>query len=651
MTISAPVKPRAGDVGTIATFWRQSLFQRLRENRGWTDEFLVDINDSSHEELQNVERMVDELDTIRKLGEQIVVVPDFDMDGVTSGVIAYTGLCELGFDAELYVPDYRRGHDITIETIREIRELFPHAKAIITTDAGINSRDGIAEARRLGLRTLVTDHHLELAPGSNADVAVNPARMSETYEHPGICGAHVILQVLTAYADAHAWDKRASIHYLRLFAGIGTVSDVMPLLFENRQLVRDSLSIARLLHMPIPPDSLEPYEIEEAILMRVLRRGRHHAAFVGAFEGFALLMKAYREHRRPLIDARGAQILDWRGKPSLAPGKLLHPSELTEDFWGFHLAPAFNAVRRIEGDMNDAFGVFLASTPDEKYAHACAILDGNERRKELSATYFSTLWSEVQGGDRNAQPLEQYGVYLTDAPTGMLGLLANEVMNRTGYPTVVARRPLTANEPISGSARSPEWFPIITTLGARGHTAIGHENACGVKADNWAEFVQVAFDLRQEAKALREKALQSGALAGSKTADLVLGVASDADALLASVDDLRELAADINRQGPYGQGFERPTIDLVIELSKCSIGTMGANDQHLRLVLPIGLKLLWWNAAGHLLVLQQLARDTTPGSGLLRVRVSLGVNRFRGEETVQAVVERIVSHGLGDAAA
>lgn len=637
----------ADDVLLFDELWDDSLFRVLKKNRGWTEEYLAEINDPSHDELQNVDAMIAELRRLRTSNECIVVLPDFDMDGIASGVIAWAGLSELGFNVQLYIPDYGRGHDITPETVRELRDQHPTVAAIITTDAGINSRAGLTEARRLGVRTLVTDHHVELAPGCNADVAVNPARIGETYAHPGICGAHVVHQVLTAYAGRFAQHKVTSISLLRLFAGIGTVSDVMPLLHENRRMVRDSLSLARLLYVSIPPDDVRTYDIEDSILMTLLRMHDHHPAFIGAFEGFALLMKAFREHRKPMLDASGQPVLDWRGRPRLTPGQLLVMSDLNEDFFGFQLAPAFNAVRRIEGDMADAFGVFTADTADRKYAHATALLDGNERRKVLSAKYLGQLWMEVETADRGKQPLHQSGVYFTDAPSGMLGLLASSVMSRTGRPTVVVRRPAGPAAPISGSVRSPDWFPVISTLTPLGHSVVGHENACGVHTADLSGLVQFAVHLHQQMQNLHPRATHSGELDRSATADLVLGATTDAHADLVSVDALKELAHDIRALAPYGPGFERPSVELVVNLSQCGMSTLGASSQHLRLVLPIGLKVLWWNAAKHLAILRENARRPIPGGNILRMRVTLGTNVFRGEETVHAVVDSIVGHADG----
>lgn len=626
----------ADDLPSIGGFEDSSLFSILRRKRGWTDEYLSEINDPHHDELQNVEQMAAALHRIRLSGEQIVVLPDFDMDGITSGVLGYAGLSELGFNAALYIPDYRRGHDITVEAVRELRAQFPDARAIITCDGGINSNEGIAEARALGFMTLVTDHHMELPPGSVADIAVNPVRIGETYEHPGICGAYVLHQVLTAYTTRYQPALSGSISKLKLFAGIGTVSDVMPLFFENRKMVRDSISLARLLYLSIPAEDLvTEYDVEKTTLLQLLRSQSHHPAFVSAFEGFALMMQAFREHVKPLTDADGNPVLDRYGNPAYAKGKLLSMSDLTEEFYAFYLAPAFNAIRRVGGSMHDAFGVFTAPTAAQKFEHAKAIIDGNELRKELSATYLERLWEEQQ-------PLAEHGVFFTQAPVGMLGLIANSLMEETGFPAVVVRDPQHPDEPVGGSARSPFWFPIISTMTGHGFTAVGHENACGVRAGGLAELIRFGEIMRAEAEAIHARMLVSGELEAAQGADLVLGPAGDCDAGLVDVEELKDLALSIDGLAPFGHGFPRPEIELVVDLARCASGTLGSDKQHLKIVLPIGMKVLWWNAADKLLDLQELAASPVPGESVIRLRARLGINAFRGIESVQAVVERMV---------
>lgn len=626
----------------IGEFEDNSLFGMLCRKRGWTTDFLMSINDHSHDELKDVDRMAAELERVRVAREQIVVLPDFDMDGITSGVLGWAGLNEMGFDAQLYIPDYRRGHDITVEAVRELRAQFPHATTIITCDGGINSNEGIQEARNLGFRTLVTDHHMELPPGSVADVAVNPVRMVETYAHEGICGAYVLHQVLTAYAVRYQPAQLGNISKLKLFAGIGTVSDVMPLFFENRKMVRDSLSLARLLYHPIPAeDRVTQYDVEKSTLLMLLRSQQHHPAFVSVFEGFALMMKAFKEYVKPILDEDGNPVLDPYGNPTFKSGKLRTLSELNEEFYAFYMAPAFNAIRRVGGSMHDAFGVFTAPTAAQKYEHAKAIIDVNELRKELSAEYLDKLWEEDQ-------PLEEHGVYFTDAPTGMLGLIASAVMRDTYRPTVVVRRPTDPTAPVGGSARAPGWYPIISTLTPLGFTAVGHEQACGVRAANLDELVLFAELMHETAASIHAKLVASGEMEEADKPDLVLGSSSDCDAGLNDILELMDLTLGIETLAPFGHGFPRPEIELVIDLTRSAIGTLGSDKQHLKIILPIGMKVLWWNAAERLDDLRRMRRSTVPGASLLRVRAKLSINVFRGNESVQAVIDRLVDPMVDD---
>lgn len=479
------------------------LFRMLRERRGWTDEYLTAIDRPDHDTLLDLDRILVELKRIHDTQELLVIVPDFDMDGITSGVLGYAGFSELGFNVTLHIPDYNRGHDVTTEDIAEVYSQYPGVKAIITCDGGVNSHEGIELARSLGITTLVTDHHVELEPGSTADITVDPARIDETYSNPGICGAHVLYQVLNAWTHEYLPRKLDSIHMLKLFAGIGTISDVMPLLFENRQLVRDSLSLARLLYVSPPANPDDEIDINSTTLMTLLRNGGHHQVFLAAFEGFGIALKEFT-----------------------TMGKLRSITDINEGFYGFYLAPAFNAARRIGGSMWDCFGVFVAPTPEEKAACMQRVIEGNELRKELTITHLE----EIESTD---QPLAPY-VYFSDAPAGMLGLIASQLMHKSGNPTVVVHRINDESLPTGGSARSPFWFPVIETMTAAGFFTIGHENACGVRVADHDELLRFRDVMEASAQSIMTALIASGQLADATAPDLRFGSTEDSDAKVGS---------------------------------------------------------------------------------------------------------------------
>lgn len=360
------------------------LVELLRHRRGWDDAYLAEIESEEHAELMSVPEMIEALEGIRRAGRKITIAPDFDMDGIASGVLGYAGLSELGFDVELHLPDYRRGHDLRPEDIAEIHDTWPGTSALLTCDGAVNSHEGIAAARELGWTTLVTDHHQELPPGSSADITVNPCRLDETYANRAICGAHVLHQVLTAYARRYRPDKLWEIHLLRLFAGIGTVSDVMPIVYENRAVLRDAIAIARMLWVAAPrpngpfsrPDP-DLIQVEDATMLRLLATEEHHPAFERAFTGFAALLKAF------------AQM-----------GKIRDVDDVSESFFGFYLAPAMNAPRRTEEPLAKCFKVFVSAGVEEMLEAAHETIAGNERRKQLTELHMV----EITEGEQPLAP-------------------------------------------------------------------------------------------------------------------------------------------------------------------------------------------------------------------------------------------------------
>ena len=225
------------------------LLNLLLEKRGLTWSDYVEMDNPDHADLLDINKMSDELDDIYKNGEKIVILPDFDMDGVMSGVVLHAGLSELGFNSELYIPSSTNGYGFSRDDINLIIERHKGVKAIITCDVGISEFDSIKYARELGLKVFVTDHHVPQSGHLLADVAVNPNRVDDTYENKSICGAHVAWQVLDYYVRTkrNDIDLTQKIEYLRVFAGIGTISDMMSLVHENRKLVNDSVTISQLM--------------------------------------------------------------------------------------------------------------------------------------------------------------------------------------------------------------------------------------------------------------------------------------------------------------------------------------------------------------------------------------------------------------------
>ena len=617
---ASPSAPTAAAPGSLADL----LFERL----GWTPEFLTAFNDPSHPDLRDLDRIVEILRVVHQHRFKVVVMPDFDTDGVTSGLIAYVGLSQLGFNVELYIPDYRHGHDITPAAVADLLEKHPGAQVLLTTDAGTNSQDGVAFARRAGLTVLVTDHHQQLASATrlHAEVLINPFRLDEDYPHPGICGAHVIYQVVLRYAQLHSPEQLPQLNRLALFAGLGTVADVMPLYFENRDLVRRSLSLARLLFQP---DDYRLSALAETIAHE-WGRGLVCQVYVNAFFGFGQLLQE--------MCSRG-KILD---------------TYLREDLYGFYVAPAVNSARRILSDGGNAFRCFLGNDPAARAQAITAVLDDNERRKELSAQYLAEL-------EDTEQPLSPY-VWVSQAPSGMLGLLASSLSHDLDIPVAVVREyaDSAGGTSYSGSARAPEGVDIVEAFNqAPGLSAVGHAQSCGVRAEG-ADDLPIMADLLCALDTRRDRSSQDAEFPG-----LIFGDTPDADATRPDPDELLELIERIAAVGPFGKGFPEPLHRVVLDPAVTMVSPLGkatydaAGNQlspagkHTRISsLSSGLSLVWWNSALEreslprtLDPLDDLDGDTTQGAASIAGQapmeflVRLSANTFNGTTRPQAIVQ------------
>ena len=579
------------------------LFDVVSERMGWTPEVLDRVNDPSHPDLMDIDEMAQALEWLGGCGTKerpaVCVVPDFDIDGICAGVILYAGLNEMGLPTALHVPDYHLGHDIRPEVIEQVVSEHPGLRAVITCDAGINSAEALERARSLRVMTLVTDHHVELAPTS-ADMAVNPNRIDETYPNKSICGAHVAYQVVERLARDHHPEHMPAVSWLKVFAGMGTVADAMDLVGENRSLVRQALAMTRLM---VPGDD------GGATLMELMRVERHHRAYVNAFEGLLAL-----------LEGLGAR-----------------PEQIDETFYGFSVGPTFNAIRRVDGDYDAGFRVFTCDEPQGRDEAVKKVIGYNTKRKRMVIEHLAQLSVSPQP----TAPL----VYTTQALPGMLGLLAQRLMRVSGMPTVVVR--VEPDGSCSGSARSPEWFDVVTEVsscGAPDVVAVGHEQACGVRAPSIARLHEVLDDLVSSRVEQMEK---EGEQASTQEdgAVLVLGPVPGADASLNDIEAVTDLMARLRRLAPFGKGFPQPPVDVVVNLTRCSVRTIGSADQHVRVTTEEGMVLLWWNAADRLEDLRERSAGERleTGGPVARFRVTLSSSTFRGKTSLQGIIDKEVT--------
>lgn len=550
------------------------LVEKTFRQRGFDDELLNKIENGSHTIPDNMSLACSKLHEYMIHRYHIVLIPDFDMDGIASGSIGYSGFCELGFYFSLYLPDVTKGYGFGPEDIDNILQKWPDTKVIMTCDVGIGCTQAITYAKSLGLEVFVTDHHVGNFK-NDADVVIDTSAYGSTYTNSlgvsKICGAYVIWQVLMAYANAYCTAEQINaVERLIIFAGIGTISDVMPMVCENRVAVKDSLRILRWL---MPSDEIvDTYQTFDKYANSPLS-GYHDLGtshqYRNAFYGLQALMwyfKAEQHYDHYKID---------------------------EDFFGFMLAPMFNSVKRMGGDISVAFGVFFDK--ENCYTNIKELFDLNIMRKQAVADSMAAM-------NTIPQPFAPF-LYLSDAPAGILGLLATQLLKSTGMPTLVVNRTPFEDGRLHGSGRSPEnynFMEAISRLKLQPSmiSIAGHPTAFGVNVPANDDLLSALYmSLYTDTAA---DAAAAAAIDPFKTADFIIGTGDDCDVDF-DVFTLDEYLHEIRRYKPFGHGFFRPNIAIRLtkeDMKSCPWFIMGRESQHVKYCQEDGLDIVIWDGAG-----------------------------------------------------
>ncbi|MDB5775871.1 MAG: single-stranded exonuclease [Herbaspirillum sp.] len=375
-------------------------------------------------------------------GKKMTIVADYDCDGATACAVGLRGLRALGANVDFIVPNrFEYGYGLTPEIVAlTVRTSAPDI--IVTVDNGIASIDGVAEAARVGIDVVVTDHHLPGDRLPDARVIVNPNQPACGFPSKHLAGVGVMFYVLLALRaemrrrglfDAQTQPKLD--HLLDLVA-LGTVADVVKLDANNRILVAQGL--------------------------KRMRAGRMHPGVA------ALFRAAGREARRAT------------------------PFDL-----GFALGPRLNAAGRL-ADMS--LGIECLTTDDEGRAWAIAqqLDEINRARRDIEADMQETALNLLDSYD----PRDSMTISVFDASwhQGVIGIVASRLKDRFYRPTITFA---PGDEGwIKGSGRSIAGFHLrdaLDLVSKHAPTLIdkfgGHAMAAGltIRADAFEAF-SAAFE-------------------------------------------------------------------------------------------------------------------------------------------------------------
>lgn len=476
-----------------------------------------------YREFSGMAAAVDLLAEALRAGERILVLADFDADGATSCAVAVRGLRLLGARAVDYlVPNrFQFGYGLTPEIVAVAAQRRPHL--IITVDNGISSVDGVAAAKRHGMKVLVTDHHLPRADAClpDADAIVNPNLPGDPFPSKCLAGVGVmfyVLAALRAHLRERGWFARRGLPEPNLaqlldLVALGTVADVVVLDHNNRILVAQGL--ARM------------------------RTGRCHTGLQ------ALLRVAGRDARRAVA------------------------ADLA-----FAVAPRLNAAGRLT-DMR--LGVeCLLSDDAGAAARMAGRLDAlNRERRAIESQMQEQAMAELERLAPSEHGQLPFGLCLFDETwhQGVIGIVAARVREHVHRP-VIAFAPQDENE-LKGSARSVPGLhvrDVLDAIAARHPGLIarfgGHAQAAGLSlARSNLDVFRSAFDTEVR-HLLCEDDLQ-GVL--------------HSDGSLAPEQMTLGFAETLRAAGPWGHGFPEPLFDDEFEILNSRV----VGERHWKLELGV----------------------------------------------------------------
>ncbi len=330
-------------------------------------------------------RAVERVFTALEQGEPIVIHGDYDADGVCGSSLLFEAIRDVhkkmsttqSWTSQLFLsvflPDREKdGYGVAMHTIDRIAD--EGAKLLLTVDCGIANADQLDRAHERGVDVIVCDHHQlgdRIPPHA---ILLHPLAPNETYPNKTLCGTGVAFKLASALI--HEAQRRGAAFpvgyekWLLDFVAIATVTDVMPLVGENRVLEHFGLS--------------------------VLRKTRRHGL-------------------RAILASAGTA-----------------PEDVNTETIGFRIGPRLNAAGRLSS-AKFAFDALTASTAEEATVAAATLESLNTERQKVFAHAYDTA-KKIADAARIAHPSRLLVVWQDEWLPGIVGLIAGRLVTDYGVP-------------------------------------------------------------------------------------------------------------------------------------------------------------------------------------------------------------------------
>lgn len=228
-------------------FSKSKLITRLLLNRGIDTRKKVEkfLNMSENDLLdpflfENMEKVVERIKVAKLKKEKIVIYGDYDVDGISGVAYLVIMLRKLGLNIDYYIPNrVHEGFGINRSTLNFLKRR--DTKLFITVDISINSREEIMLLKKNGIDIIVTDHHRQTTICDEMEILTINPKISKSYPNKYLSGAGVAFKVACAIYERFGMSKKILYDYLDIVM-IGTVADVVPMVNENRFIIKKGLN-------------------------------------------------------------------------------------------------------------------------------------------------------------------------------------------------------------------------------------------------------------------------------------------------------------------------------------------------------------------------------------------------------------------------
>ncbi len=377
---------------------------------------------------KDMSKAIERILTAIEKQEKITVHGDYDADGVSSSAILVSTLEALGAkNVDAFLPHREiDGYGLNTNTIELLKK--EGTNLIITCDCGVSNAKEVLLGNKLGIDTIITDHHAIPDKLPLAIAIIHPKIEGENYPDKELCGAGVAFKLMQGLLIEHkkqnkllingekheAWEK-----WMLDMVAIATVADMVPLLGESRTLTKYGL----------------------IVLNKTKRIGM----------------------QKLLLEAR------------LRNDDGTNSKEFTADTIGFQIAPRINAAGRLN-HANVAYKLMITNDPIEATDLAFELNKNNKDRQKLTETYTGEAEEQIEKDQKENPILFVIGKKWSP---GIVGLIASRIKEKYQKPTIAMAH---HEGKIMGSGRSIEGFNMIESMQEIPENFDkfgGHPMACG----------------------------------------------------------------------------------------------------------------------------------------------------------------------------